>query len=938
MPLAPLRPSALLLLALTLVGTAPLALAATTTEKAAGYYEDAQVRFQAADYTAAVIQLKNALKEEAAHLPSRLLLGRTYLRLGQPGAAEETLRYALDRGADPRLVELPLLTAMVEQRKYAEVVERGKRGARPPEVEAEVQVLVGKAQMGLGKLDEAQQAFFAAETLAPYEAGPAVGRAQLLLARGDTRTAANLVERALRLAPDSPEAWFVRAEIRRLSADLPGAVDDYGKAIELDPRHLQARIHRAATLIDLRRDEEAAADLDFVRADAPNQPQAAYLKALVLARANDVEGARAVMQEASAMVSALDPEVLKSHPPSLLLAGVISFNQGNYEETRTYLQRYLQQDPYHAGARKMLGTVLLRQGEVEAAIQVLAPATQVAPTDAELHALLGGAYLQAKQYAAASGAFEKAAELAPSDAVARAQLGVARLALGMGEQGRSDVEAALTLKDDPIRAALLVANLYVGQGAYDKALAVALRVTERAPKNPLGHYLAAQAYLGKGARTEARAAFERALQADPKLLAAEFGIAGVDLRDGKVDAARKRYEAILSANPREARALSALAEIARAQGDFDGAVKHLEAATKADPKAVGPRVQLVYMELQRKEPKRALDLARQLAWENAEVAEVHEALGLAQLSQGLEEEARESFRRLSRYSVRAAAPLYKAAALQLQAKDPQGARFSLEQALAAEPGHVPSRVALARLDAREGRVQEAIDRARGLEAQQGESGLAAGLEGEVLLGAGRFQEAVAAYEAAWAREQTTGVALGLFRARWGAGARAEALKGLHAWVDGHPEDDGARRALAVGYLDNGQLPQARDLHEQLLKASPEDANLLNNLAWVYQKLGDKRALEVARQAYGLSPEQASTLDTLGWILVEGGDAEGGIRYLREAYARASAVPEVRYHLGVALAQLGRKDEARTELKAALKLSETFDGADTARALLRELGG
>ena len=134
----------------------------------------------------------------------------------------------------------------------------------------------------------------------------------------------------------------------------------------------------------------------------------------------------------------------------------------------------------------------------------------------------------------------------------------------------------------------------------------------------------------------------------------------------------------------------------------------------------------------------------------------------------------------------------------------------------------------------------------------------------------------------------------------------------------------------------GQLEDGAAHHEKLLEERPNDVGILNNLAWTYHRLGDPRAVSIAERAYSLAPNVAATIDTLGWILVQQGNPERGLPLLREAHARASRESAVRYHLAVALNQLGRVDEARTELEAALEGGGNFDGEAEARALLRRL--
>jgi predicted Zn-dependent protease len=119
--------------------------------------------------------------------------------------------------------------------------------------------------------------------------------------------------------------------------------------------------------------------------------------------------------------------------------------------------------------------------------------------------------------------------------------------------------------------------------------------------------------------------------------------------------------------------------------------------------------------------------------------------------------------------------------------------------------------------------------------------------------------------------------------------------------------------------------------------SGESAPVLNNLANLQWQLKDPVAQQTAERAYKLAPGEPVVLDTLGWMLVQQGQIDAGLRHLREARLRDPANPEIRYHLGWALAKSGRKAEARQELDAALQSGRSFPEIESARALKTELG-
>jgi predicted Zn-dependent protease len=125
-------------------------------------------------------------------------------------------------------------------------------------------------------------------------------------------------------------------------------------------------------------------------------------------------------------------------------------------------------------------------------------------------------------------------------------------------------------------------------------------------------------------------------------------------------------------------------------------------------------------------------------------------------------------------------------------------------------------------------------------------------------------------------------------------------------------------------------------HEALAQVSSRDVVILNNLAGLYYRRGDKRALEYAKRAYDLAPEQPHTMDTYGWMLVQKGDVKEGLKLLRNAQARSNNQPDVGYHIAVALDALGRHKEALREIEAVIALGKNFENEDDARKLLERL--
>ncbi len=98
-------------------------------------------------------------------------------------------------------------------------------------------------------------------------------------------------------------------------------------------------------------------------------------------------------------------------------------------------------------------------------------------------------------------------------------------------------------------------------------------------------------------------------------------------------------------------------------------------------------------------------------------------------------------------------------------------------------------------------------------------------------------------------------------------------------------------------------------------------------------VGNAAALPMAEEAYLLSPTVQSA-DTLGWILTRGGDPARGLVLLRQAAAGGD--PRVAYHLGVALNDVGQKDDAVKVLNAVVAVKGDFTEKADAQKLLGQI--
>jgi putative PEP-CTERM system TPR-repeat lipoprotein len=284
-------------------------------------------------------------------------------------------------------------------------------------------------------------------------------------------------------------------------------------------------------------------------------------------------------------------------------------------------------------------------------------------------------------------------------------------------------------------------------------------------------------------------------------------------------------------------------------------------------------------------------------------------------------------------------PLYllNLARAQLALDQSDAASESIQRALDVRPNWLPAVSTQVLIDLRAKRADKALATVQSLRKSAPDNARFAMLEGDVRMAAKQFTEAVAAYADADKLKPSAASAIRLHQARRAASMpRAEAS--LIAWLGLHPEDVTVRTVLAQFYLRGSQLTDAASEFEIVSREQPNDAAMLNNLAWIYQELGDPRALATARRAHELAPSNPAIADTYGWILFSRREPAAALPLLEAAARVAAQDPEIQYHYAAALAASGRKGEAREALRKAMAARTEFKSRSEAEKLLARLDG
>jgi putative PEP-CTERM system TPR-repeat lipoprotein len=891
--------------------------------------EQARNYLRKGETKAAVIELKNVLQADSENAGARVLLGESYLKLGDGPSAAKELEKARDLGAPTERWIVSLARAYLLQDKPKAVLDRIELDEDLNDIlKAQVYGIRGLAQVLLKQAEQAKESFDAALKLDSKASDALLGLAMLEVQQNQYKQAIEYANQSIAADSKNVNAWIVLGETKRLFGDQQGATDAFTKALDLQPLDIRARLGRATAYLASRKADEAQKDIDEVRKSAGDVPLALYLHAVIAFQ----NGALQEAEDALVKVTS----ALPNHLPSRLLLGTIAYQQGRYESAENNLARYVGTFPKHLPAAKLLAATRMKLGRPGEAIDTLKGLENQASDDPQFFALLGSAYLQAKQYDSATEYLSRAAELAPNLASVKAQLALGRIASGQMEQAVDDLKSAVDLDQNLLQADVMLVLALIQQKKLGEAVAAAEKMRDKMPGDPMPHNLLGAAYMAEGNADKAREHWLQALKLRPNYATAALNLAKLELSGNNPDAAAQRYRQVLKHDPKNLAAHIGLAEIAEMRKDFESMEKYLTEAREKNPGALQPAVTLSRYFLARGKPLQALEVAHATLTDNPDHPLALQSLGLAQMANGQEASAVVTFKKLvskvpnnPEYRHQLAQMLYKKG-------EKEAAAAEWEQALKHTPDYLPALLAQAELKLRDKKYGDALKIAERIKTVHPKSTAGFQVEGDIRFAQKQFKEALPAYEKAFQSAPNSVLARLLFQTRRALGRDKEAFDGLIQWLESSREDVDAWTTLAMAYQESGKLKEAVDAYEKAQSLRADSTIIQNNLAWLYQELGSDKALPLAEKLLPASENHPEVMDTVGWIFVQNGKQAEGLNLLRDAAVHAPHIGQIRIHLAEALALSGRKDEARKELERLLKEKKNFAEWDKAKALLKGL--
>jgi len=742
----------------------------------------------------------------------------------------------------------------------------------------------------------------------------------------------------LKIDPKDQEAYFMYAQVEEKEKNWREAFGHYLRVVELNPDHHDALIKLGRFYLDAGMSDKVSEMADRVLSKHPNDAEAETLKAALLARSGNVQGAIAKAEE----VIRLHP----GEPDTVSLLAALYVKQQRPKEAEKVLRRAVEANPKDIVLLSNLGNLLVRQEQLTQAERVFQRMAEVEPRVFDHRWRLAAFYNHYDQVDKAETTLREAIRLDPGNNqgwLALAELLAVRKGL---EAGEAVLLEAIKTSTDAGKLQFALGRFYEKAQKPDEARKVYEMIVNEEKDRPQG-------------------------------LEAQVRFAELDFSNGKMDAAEKRLDEVLKKNPRSSDALFVQGKIAMLKGKGKDAVQAFRSVLKDQPERADVHSFLGQAYLLTGEGTLARESLEKGIAVNPKQFDAHLSLARLDASEGKPKDARSHLEAILREVPNNAAALGMLLALQVSAQDWSAAETTLariraknadpytvsmaegdlgqarkqwkrataayERAVSIRPDAPESLFALMQTKLAQGRKEEAANRLRELIASRPDHLYAHGMLGELLLLKGDQTRAEQEFLEAtrikpdWITPWTDLSNLKLLQ-----GKPSDAVKVLEKGLEANQKSENLELLLASAQTEAGQTDRAIQLYEEILQNDSKSMLAANNLAsLLVEHRGDPQSLERAltlSRDFEKSTPNPLFLDTLGWVYVKMGRFEEGVRVLRKIEDGIPDRPILYYHLGMAYYKTGDGKKARHYLAKAVKTSKPFPGLEEARTTLAQIKG
>ncbi|MBW8191611.1 PEP-CTERM system TPR-repeat protein PrsT [Neiella marina] len=491
-----------------------LTLAACGAEKTSEQYlASAQQYLASGDKNAAVIELKNSLRQAPTNIVARQALGDIYYEQGAFEFAEKEYLKALNDSADANELAPKLAITYYKTSKFREIEQLAEEYQRlSPEAAATMSAIQSLSYFQRGEQDKAQDYLNIAEQKQADNIYARLGQTALNLStstqadlQSNLKVALQTVDEIISVAPGTIEAYLLKGHLLMAKKQYEQAESTFDKMMKQAPGEPRYAIYKIQSQLKQDKFEEAEPAIDQLLAIAPEHPTINEYKARVLHSRQDFGGAQThstkAIQNGSSSVA------------NFVVAGISAMKQGDLEQAYRHLSQVQKNLPNDHITARIYAYLQLQLGYTEEALLTLDQLTELQDSDAALFASATSALSKSGDKEKALGYAEKAAELDHSSA-RMAQLGLLKLR-NEDTSGLDDLEQAIRLNPDLTEARLALVYSLLQRGEDDLARQAADEMIQAFPEDARGYALKGMVEQKLGNFDAAETQIDKALTITP---------------------------------------------------------------------------------------------------------------------------------------------------------------------------------------------------------------------------------------------------------------------------------------------------------------------------------------------------------------------------------------------------------------------------------------
>ncbi len=406
-----------------------------------------------------------------------------------------------------------------------------------------------------------------------------------------------------------------QAEVYAAQGQTDRAVDEFRRALLLDPANEQASLSLAGMYLQQNQQDAA---LDLLKKASTANPRSSRLH-LMLADIYDKKGDAKQADYERLLGGKKGAAVVEEQPakPAGFALGDQLAAKGEVDKAADAYRAVLQQQPDAIEPHEKLGNLYFRAGREADAIIAYREAVHLGSSNAEVYYNLGQLYEKRNQLDEAVVSYKRAIEKKPTFAEARLKLADIRLGRGNTQEAVEQYVEFLKLKPESADIHLKLARIFVKNKNLTLAEESYKAVLKLAPDNLEANRELAAVYRSKGATDKAVEHYTKALELQEDDSESRNALVAIYVKDKKYDELvellqeavelapddpnnhyklgliydfKKEYDNAIASYKKaaelkadHARALHALGRVYMKTGRLSEAREALEAAKKADP-------------------------------------------------------------------------------------------------------------------------------------------------------------------------------------------------------------------------------------------------------------------------------------------------------------------------------------------------------------------